>query len=140
MTRRSPLQAFCCVDRIEDAHGGDQQALDDDHCEESRDAGMDERETEWEERSQPAGDEFDDQLGTDFDLRIDAAGPNFGNEVLLDALADSADVATLVGARDRFIWPTNYDLRRIATETSTPPDADGRLRQHAADTTRRTPT
>jgi DNA-binding transcriptional LysR family regulator len=57
--------------------------------------------------------EFYDQLATDFDLRIDAAGPNFGNEVLLDALADSADVATLVGARDRYIWPTNYDLRRI---------------------------
>jgi DNA-binding transcriptional LysR family regulator len=57
--------------------------------------------------------EFYDQLATGFDLRIDAAGPNFGNEVLLDALADSADVATLVGARDRYIWPTNYDLRRI---------------------------
>jgi DNA-binding transcriptional LysR family regulator len=57
--------------------------------------------------------EFYDQLATDFDLRIDAAGPNFGNEVLLDALADSADVATLVGARDRYSWPTNYDLRRI---------------------------
>jgi hypothetical protein len=36
-----------------------------------------------------------------------------GNEVLLDTLADSADVATLVGARDRYIWPTNHDLRRI---------------------------
>lgn len=47
--RGSPLQAFCCVDRIEDAHAGDQQALDDDHREESGDAGMDERETEWEE-------------------------------------------------------------------------------------------
>lgn len=50
--------------------------------------------------------EFYDQLATDFDLRIDAAGPNFGNEVLLDILADSADVATLVGSRDRYIWPT----------------------------------
>jgi DNA-binding transcriptional LysR family regulator len=57
--------------------------------------------------------EFYDQLATDFDLRIDAAGPNFGNEVLLDTLADSADVATLVGAGDRYLWPTNYDLRRI---------------------------
>jgi hypothetical protein len=57
--------------------------------------------------------EFYDQLAADFDLRIDAAGPNFGDEVLLDALADSADVATLVGARDRYIWPMNYDLRRI---------------------------
>ncbi|MBG0561314.1 LysR family transcriptional regulator [Actinoplanes aureus] len=57
--------------------------------------------------------EFYDQLVTAFDLRIDAAGPNFGNEVLLDALADSADVATLVGARDRYIWPAGHDLRRI---------------------------
>lgn len=57
--------------------------------------------------------EFYDQLATAFDLRIDAAGPNFGNEVLLDTLAESADVATLVATRDRYIWPTNYDLRRI---------------------------
>lgn len=57
--------------------------------------------------------DFYDQLAADFDLRIDAAGPNFGNEVLLDILADSTDVATLVGSRDRYIWPTNHDLRRI---------------------------
>ncbi|MRH92859.1 LysR family transcriptional regulator [Nocardia sp. SYP-A9097] len=57
--------------------------------------------------------DFYDQLVTEFDLRIDAAGPNFGNEVLLDILADSADVATLVGARDRYLWPANHDLRRI---------------------------
>ncbi|MET7328170.1 LysR family transcriptional regulator [Nonomuraea sp. NPDC005650] len=57
--------------------------------------------------------EFYDQLATDFDLRIDAAGPHFGDEVLLDTLADSANVATLIGARDRYIWPTHYDLRRI---------------------------
>ncbi|GAA1785527.1 LysR family transcriptional regulator [Actinomadura chokoriensis] len=57
--------------------------------------------------------EFYDELVTAFDLRVDATGPNFGNEVLLDALADSSDVATLVGARDRYIWPANYDLRRI---------------------------
>ncbi|MEU1412012.1 LysR family transcriptional regulator [Streptomyces sp. NPDC005731] len=57
--------------------------------------------------------EFYDQLTTEFDLRVDAAGPNFGNEVLLDILADSADVATLIGARDRYIWPTSYDIRRI---------------------------
>lgn len=57
--------------------------------------------------------QFYDQLATAFDLRIDATGPNFGNEVLLDALAESADMATFVAARDRYIWPTNYDLRRI---------------------------
>ncbi|MFE0178794.1 LysR family transcriptional regulator [Streptomyces sp. NPDC059002] len=57
--------------------------------------------------------EFYDQLATDFDLSIDAAGPHFGDEVLLDTLADAADLATLVGARDRYIWPTGHDLRRI---------------------------
>ncbi|WP_327236076.1 LysR family transcriptional regulator [Streptomyces sp. NBC_01317] len=57
--------------------------------------------------------EFYDELATDFDLRVDAAGPNFGDEVLLDILADSADVATLVGSRDRYLWPTSHDLRRI---------------------------
>ncbi|MFD0021516.1 LysR family transcriptional regulator [Streptomyces sp. NPDC058382] len=57
--------------------------------------------------------EFYDQLAADFDLRIDAAGPHFGDEVLLDTLAGSADVATLVGARDRYIWPAGHDLRRI---------------------------
>ncbi|AXB42602.1 LysR family transcriptional regulator [Amycolatopsis albispora] len=56
---------------------------------------------------------FYDQLTTAFDLRLDAAGPHFGNEVLLDTIADSADVATLVGARDRYVWPAGYDLRRI---------------------------
>ncbi|WP_328867295.1 LysR family transcriptional regulator [Streptomyces sp. NBC_00304] len=57
--------------------------------------------------------EFYDQLATDFGLRIDAAGPHFGDEVLLDTLAESAEVATLVGARDRYIWPADHDLRRI---------------------------
>ncbi|MGC4812843.1 LysR family transcriptional regulator [Micromonospora sp. DT228] len=57
--------------------------------------------------------DFYDQLATDLDLRTDAAGPHFGDEVLLDILADSADVATLVGSRDRYLWPANHDLRRI---------------------------
>ncbi len=57
--------------------------------------------------------DFYDQLATEFDLRVDAAGPNFGNEVLLDALAGSAEVATLVGSRDRYLWPVHHDLRRI---------------------------
>jgi DNA-binding transcriptional LysR family regulator len=63
--------------------------------------------------------DFYDQLATDFDLRIDAAGPHFGDEVLLDTLADSADVATLVGARDRYIWPASHDLRRIPIASPT---------------------
>lgn len=57
--------------------------------------------------------DFYDQLTTHFDLRLDAAGPHFGDEVLLDVLAGSADVATLVGSRDRYLWPAGHDLRRI---------------------------
>ncbi|MFJ1895269.1 MULTISPECIES: LysR family transcriptional regulator [unclassified Streptomyces] len=57
--------------------------------------------------------DFYDRLATAFDLRIDAAGPHFGDEVLLHALAESAEVATLVGARDRYTWPAEYGLRRI---------------------------
>ncbi|MFE1072043.1 LysR family transcriptional regulator [Streptomyces sp. NPDC058783] len=57
--------------------------------------------------------DFYEQLTAAFDLRVDATGPNFGNEVLLDILADSDDVATLVGSRDRYVWPTSHDLRRI---------------------------
>lgn len=63
--------------------------------------------------------EFYKQLASAFDLRIDGAGPNFGNEVLLDILAEARDIATLVGARDRYLWPTNYDLRRIPIENPT---------------------
>ena len=56
---------------------------------------------------------FYQQLAAEFGLRIDATGPNFGTEVLLDALAGSADLATMVGARDRYLWPAGHDLRRI---------------------------
>ncbi|MFD9879760.1 LysR substrate-binding domain-containing protein, partial [[Kitasatospora] papulosa] len=57
--------------------------------------------------------DFYDQLTTAFDLRIDAVGPHFGDEVLLETLAESPDVATLVGTRDRYAWPAAHDLRRI---------------------------
>jgi DNA-binding transcriptional LysR family regulator len=51
-------------------------------------------------------------LAAAYGLRIDGLGPNFGTEALLDAIADSAGLATLVGASDRYIWPAGYDLRR----------------------------
>ena len=56
---------------------------------------------------------FYEQLATDFGLHIDAAGPHFGDEVLLDTLAHATDVATFVGARDRYSWPPQHDLRRM---------------------------
>jgi hypothetical protein len=40
-------------------------------------------------------------------------GPVFGNEALLDEIADSPELATLVGERSRYLWPDSYDLKRI---------------------------
>ncbi|MEN5074797.1 LysR family transcriptional regulator [Isoptericola cucumis] len=68
--------------------------------------------TEW-------GD-FYQELSEDFGLSIDALGPNFGDEALMDALADSPSLATLVGAGDRYLWPRNHDLRRIPLREPTP--------------------
>ncbi len=67
--------------------------------------------------------EFYDELATAFDLRIDAAGPHFGDEVLLDTLADSANVATLVGARDRYIWLRTRSPRSTCAATVSPASA-----------------
>lgn len=53
------------------------------------------------------------ELGTTFGLTIDMLGPVFGNEALLDEIAGSNDLATLVGERSRYLWPDNYDLRRV---------------------------
>lgn len=54
-----------------------------------------------------------DELATAFGLTIDMIGPVFGNEALLDEIADSSDLATLVGEHSRYLWPDSYDLRRI---------------------------
>lgn len=59
-------------------------------------------------------------LAAAFDLTIDALGPHFGDEALMDQLAESADLATLVGERDRYLWPAHYDLRRIPLQDPTP--------------------
>jgi DNA-binding transcriptional LysR family regulator len=59
-------------------------------------------------------------LAATFGLTIDAIGPNFGVEHLLDLVADSADLATLVGERTRLVWPGGHDLRRIPVRQPTP--------------------
>jgi len=61
-----------------------------------------------------------DDLAAAFGLTIDAVGPNFGTESLLDVLADSAEVATLTGEQTRLLWPAGYGLRRIAVRDPTP--------------------
>ncbi|MGW5455246.1 LysR substrate-binding domain-containing protein [Nocardia sp. NPDC003979] len=68
--------------------------------------------TEWER--------YYRSLSQTFGLSIDALGPHFGDEALMDALADSASLATLVGSGDRYVWPANYDLRRIPLREPTP--------------------
>jgi DNA-binding transcriptional LysR family regulator len=61
-----------------------------------------------------------DELAAAFGLTIDPAGPNFGTEALLDAIAGSPVLATLVGAQTRLLWPAHYDLRRIAVRNPAP--------------------
>lgn len=61
-----------------------------------------------------------DELTEAFDLRIDAVGPDFGTEALMDSIADSTALATLIGTRDRYVWPATHDLRRIPVEGPTP--------------------
>ncbi|MEH1099558.1 LysR family transcriptional regulator [Micromonospora sp. CPCC 205561] len=68
--------------------------------------------TEWER--------FYRSLSQDFGLSIDALGPHFGDEALMDALAGSASLATLVGTDDRYLWPDSYGLRRIPLREPTP--------------------
>ena len=55
-----------------------------------------------------------------FGLSIDAAGPNFGTEVVLDTIAESTEVATLVGAGSRVLWPPEHGLRRVPVEGPVP--------------------
>ncbi|ONH29539.1 LysR family transcriptional regulator [Pseudofrankia asymbiotica] len=61
-----------------------------------------------------------DDLAAAFGLTIDAIGPNFGTEHLLDVLADSSTLASLIGQQTRFLWPDYYDLRRIPLHDPTP--------------------
>ncbi|GAA1654041.1 LysR family transcriptional regulator [Actinoplanes couchii] len=55
-----------------------------------------------------------------FDLNIDRIGPNFGSEALMEAIAESDGLATLVGSGDRYVWPVGHDLRRIPLTAPTP--------------------
>ncbi|MFE6498306.1 LysR family transcriptional regulator [Streptomyces sp. NPDC057748] len=63
---------------------------------------------------------FYQALSEAFGLSIDALGPNFGDEALMDTLADSTSLATLVGSGDRYLWPQIHDLRRIPLHDPTP--------------------
>jgi len=61
-----------------------------------------------------------DDLAAEFGLTIDRIGPNFGTEHLLDVLAGSRELASLVGEHTRLLWPAHYDLRRIPVRDPAP--------------------
>jgi DNA-binding transcriptional LysR family regulator len=73
--------------------------------------GMD-RGTEWAA--------YYDELAAAFGLTIDLVGPSFGYEAQLAEIAESAELATLVGEGSRYLWPDSYDLRRIPVRDPTP--------------------
>ncbi|MFI0733173.1 LysR family transcriptional regulator [Streptomyces sp. NPDC021225] len=61
-----------------------------------------------------------DELAATFGLTIDAVGPNFGVEHLLDTIADSSTLATFVSEQTPLVWPARHDLRRIPLQEPTP--------------------
>lgn len=54
-----------------------------------------------------------DDLTAEFGLTIEATGPNFGSDALLDTIADTPALATFMGEPTRLVWPAGHDLRRI---------------------------
>ncbi|HWS36605.1 MAG TPA: LysR family transcriptional regulator [Actinoplanes sp.] len=60
------------------------------------------------------------ELAPAFGLSIDRVGPNFGSEAVMEAIAESGALATLVGSRDRYVWPAAHDLRRIPLTAPSP--------------------
>ncbi|MFJ6049853.1 LysR family transcriptional regulator [Streptomyces sp. NPDC092307] len=68
--------------------------------------------TEW-------GAYYDD-LVAEFGLTIEATGPNFGSDALLDTIADTPALATFMGEHTRLIWPADHGLRRIPVTDPTP--------------------
>ncbi|GAA5023977.1 LysR family transcriptional regulator [Kitasatospora paranensis] len=54
-----------------------------------------------------------DDLVAEFGLTIEATGPNFGSDALLDTIADTPALATFMGGRSRLVWPAGHGLRRI---------------------------
>ncbi|MEO3808332.1 LysR family transcriptional regulator [Sphaerisporangium sp. B11E5] len=61
-----------------------------------------------------------DALVAEFTLTIEATGPNFGSDALLDTIADTPTLATFMGEQTRLVWPTTHGLRRIPITTPTP--------------------
>ncbi|AUG80918.1 LysR family transcriptional regulator [Kitasatospora sp. MMS16-BH015] len=61
-----------------------------------------------------------DDLVAEFGLTIEATGPNFGSDALLDTIADTPALATFMSAQTRLVWPAGHGLRRIPVTDPTP--------------------
>ncbi|PSJ30670.1 LysR family transcriptional regulator [Streptosporangium nondiastaticum] len=61
-----------------------------------------------------------DDLVAEFGLTIEATGPNFGSDALLDTIADTPALATFMSEQMRLVWPVGHDLRRIPVTDPTP--------------------
>ncbi|MFI7095870.1 LysR family transcriptional regulator [Streptomyces lydicus] len=61
-----------------------------------------------------------DDLVAEFGLTIEATGPNFGSDALLDTIADTPALATFMSEQTRLVWPTGHGLRRIPVIAPTP--------------------
>ncbi|KOG59053.1 LysR family transcriptional regulator [Streptomyces antibioticus] len=70
-----------------------------------------------------------DDLVTEFGLTIEATGPNFGSDALLDTIADTPALATFMGELTipqlplggaPIVWPAGLGLRRIPVTDPTP--------------------
>lgn len=70
-----------------------------------------------------------DDLVAEFGLTIEATGPNFGSDALLDTIADTPALATFVGEQTLpqlplggtpTVWPAGHGLRRIPVTDPTP--------------------
>ncbi|MFF0435409.1 LysR family transcriptional regulator [Streptomyces sp. NPDC004327] len=54
-----------------------------------------------------------EDLVAEFGLTIEATGPNFGSDALLDTVADTPALATFMSEGTRLVWPAGHGLRRI---------------------------
>ncbi|MDH6131435.1 DNA-binding transcriptional LysR family regulator [Kitasatospora sp. MAA4] len=70
-----------------------------------------------------------DDLVAEFGLTIEATGPNFGSDALLDTIADTPALATFMGEHTLpqlplggapSVWPADHGLRRIPVTDPTP--------------------
>ena len=61
-----------------------------------------------------------DAFAAAFGFTIDVVGPSYGTEPLLDVVAGSPTLATLVGEQTRLLWPADYDLRRVPLRPPVP--------------------